>query len=273
MSQQPGEIIASAIQIIMILSLNNLSATISSSIALSGINLQLEAGTVTAIIGPNGAGKTSLLRTICKDLPVTGGSVSFNGRDNSAWSAQDKATCLAILPQHSALEFPFSVNEVVTMGRIPHSTSAKRNQQIVQEALILVDREHLAERSYVNLSGGEKQRVQLARVAAQIWESVDNGGRCLILDEPSASLDLAHQEMIVRMFKFFSAQGVAILVVLHDLNLAAKCANQLLVLNDGKTAALGSPESVITQELLKGVFSIDAKIQKNPLSDTPMVVT
>ncbi len=257
----------------MILSLNNLSATISSNITLTDINLQLEAGTVTAIIGPNGAGKTSLLRAICKDLPITNGSITFNGRDNSTWTAQDKATCLAVLPQHSALEFPFSVNEVVTMGRIPHSTSTKRNQHIVQEALTLVDCKHLAQRSYVNLSGGEKQRVQLARVAAQIWESVDSGSRCLILDEPSASLDLAHQEMIVRMFKFFSAQGVAILVVLHDLNLAAKCAHQLLVLKDAKTAALGSPESVISQKMLKEVFSIDAQIQTNPLSDTPMVLT
>lgn len=257
----------------MTLKLHNVSARISSQISLIDIEVEVAAGSVTVVIGPNGAGKTSLLRAICNDLPLSGGTIKLNDKITSQWDSQSKATLLAILPQRSSLEFPFTVTEVVTMGRIPHSTSSSQNRDIVTKALALVDCNHLASRSFVNLSGGEKQRVQLARVAAQVWDAVDAGERCLILDEPTASLDLAHQEMIVRMFEFFTAQGVAILVVLHDLNLAAKCANQILVLKDGRSAAIGTPEKVLTEDMLKTVFSISAKVISNPVNGKPMVVT
>ena len=257
----------------MTLKLINVSAPISSSYALQGIEFNLNGGGVTAIIGPNGAGKTSLLRAICGDLVTSSGEILLNGKDSRHWSVQDKALCTAVLPQHSLLDFPFSAQEVVIMGRIPHSTSAKHNSEIVHEALGLVDCQHLATRSYISLSGGEKQRVQLARVVAQIWEPVDIGQRCLILDEPSASLDLAHQEMVVDLFRYFTQQGVAILVVLHDLNLAAKCASEIVVLEDGKMAAFGTPEQVMTQALLKDVFNTSALVQTNPLTGTPLVIT
>lgn len=257
----------------MTLKLHNVSARISSQISLVDIELEVEAGSVTAVIGPNGAGKTSLLRAICSDLPLTGGVIKLNDKVMSQWDVESKATLLAILPQRSSLEFPFTVEEVVTMGRIPHSTSNGQNRDIVTKALTLVDCNHLADRSFINLSGGEKQRVQLARVAAQVWDTVGTGNRCLILDEPTASLDLAHQEMIVRMFEFFTAQSVAILVVLHDLNLAAKCADQILVLNGGRSAAIGTPESVLTEGMLNDVFSVSAKIISNPLNSKPMIVT
>jgi iron complex transport system ATP-binding protein len=257
----------------MTLKLHNVSAVISSDISLVDIELEVEAGGVTAVIGPNGAGKTSLLRAICSDLALSGGVIKLNDKATSQWDAQAKAMLLAILPQRSSLEFPFTVEEVVAMGRIPHSTSNSQNRDIVNKALALVDCNHLVARSFINLSGGEKQRVQLARVAAQVWDEIDGGERCLILDEPTASLDLAHQEMIVRMFNFFAAQGVAILVVLHDLNLAAKCANQILVLKDGHSAAIGTPETVLTEDMLKEVFSISAKVISNPVNGKPMVVT
>lgn len=257
----------------MTLKLNKISATISSEISLSHIDMEVEPGDITVIVGPNGAGKTSLLRAICNDLPLTAGQVLFNNKETGAWPTESKATLLAILPQRSTLDFPFTVEEVVTMGRIPHSTSNSHNQEIVRQALALVDCNHLSSRSFISLSGGEKQRVQLARVAAQIWEPVSGGERCLILDEPTASLDLAHQEMIIKMFEFFSDQGVAIIVVLHDLNLTAKCANQILVLDKGSCAVMGTPEQVITEEMLQNVFSISAKVVSNPLNSKPMVVT
>lgn len=257
----------------MTLKLHKVSATISSQISLIDIEFEVAAGSVTAVIGPNGAGKTSLLRAICSDLPLSDGVIKLNDQAIFQWDVETKATLLAILPQRSSLEFPFTVEEVVMMGRIPHSTSNGQNRNIVNKALALVDCCHLASRSFINLSGGEKQRVQLARVAAQVWDAVAAGERCLILDEPTASLDLAHQEMIVRMFEFFAAQGVAILVVLHDLNLAAKCANQILVLHNGRSAAIGAPERVLTEAMLTDVFSIAAKVVSNPLNGKPMVVT
>lgn len=257
----------------MTLKLINVSAPISSTYFLRDIEFRLDPGSVTAIIGPNGAGKTSLLRAICGELAISAGDILFNGKHSHLWPEREKAECMAVLPQHSLLDFPFSAHEVVFMGRIPHSTSARHNTAIVEKALGLVDCQHLANRSYINLSGGEKQRVQLARVAAQIWEPVDIGQRCLILDEPSASLDLAHQEMVVEMFRFFANQGVAILVVLHDLNLAAKCAREIVVLDEGKMVSLGTPEQVMTEAMLKEVFSISAMVQSNPLSGTPLIIT
>lgn len=257
----------------MTLNLRSVSAPISSTYSLRDIEFRLDAGGVTAVIGPNGAGKTSLLRAICGELPISAGEILFNGKHSHAWHEREKALCMAVLPQHSLLDFPFSVHEVVTMGRIPHNTSARHNREIVDQALGLVDCQHLKDRSYINLSGGEKQRVQLARVAAQIWEPVEIGQRCLILDEPSASLDLAHQEMVVDMFRFFAGQGVAILVVLHDLNLAAKCASEIVVLEEGKMVSFGTPEQVVTEAMLKEVFSISAVVQSNPLSGTPLIIT
>jgi iron complex transport system ATP-binding protein len=257
----------------MTLKLTNVSAPISSYYALQDIGFNLASGDVTAVIGPNGAGKTSLLRAICGDLPVSSGGIEFNDKDFRSWAVAEKAVCMAVLPQHSLLDFPFSAHEVVNMGRIPHSTSAKHNSEIVDKALSLVDCQHLATRSYLTLSGGEKQRVQLARVAAQVWEPVAIGQRCLILDEPSASLDLAHQEMVVELFRHFTKQGAAIVVVLHDLNLAAKCATEIVVLENGKMAAFGTPEQVMTQTLLKEVFNTSALVQVNPLSGTPLIIT
>ncbi len=257
----------------MSLQIKGLCARISSTIALDEIEFTVASGQITAIIGPNGAGKTSLLRAICGDLPISKGEVLFNKIPASQWPLEQRAQCMAVLPQQSLLEFPFSAHEVVTMGRIPHSSAARENNAIVNAALALVDCQHLAERSWLSLSGGEKQRVQLARVAAQVWQPTQAGQRFILLDEPSASLDLAHQEMVVELLRFFAQQGVAILVVLHDLNLAAKSANNIVVLEDGKMAANGPPNLIITEALLKDVFNANALVQLNPLDGTPLVIT
>ena len=254
------------------LEINNVSAKISEALSLNDIDLTLQAGEVVSIIGPNGAGKTSLLRAICNELPIHAGTISLSERAINEWLPASRARLLAILPQRSSLDFPFTVNEVVTMGRIPHDTSHRRNQQIVSEALALVDCEQFAARSYISLSGGEKQRVQLARVAAQIWEEQD-GHRCLILDEPSSSLDLAHQEMVLQMIRSFAAKGVAVLTVLHDLNLASKCAHRIMAISEGTVAACGSPAEVLTQELLSEEFNISASISTNERDGSVLVVT
>jgi len=255
------------------LQLSNVSAAIAAGIALEHIDLSVDAGEVAVVIGPNGAGKTSLLRAICNDLPLGAGSILCNGRATGDWPVERKATWLSVLPQRSTLDFPFTVEEVAALGRIPHDTSSRRNREIALAALELVDCGQLSRRLYLNLSGGEKQRVQLARVAAQIWEAVPGARRCLILDEPTASLDLAHQAMIVDMLRYFAGQGVAILAVLHDLNLAARCAHRILVLDRGRTAAVGAPREVLTGRLLSEVFQAELRVEANPLDGRPLVIT
>lgn len=254
------------------LELNHVHADIGGNLKLTDISVSVAAGEVTAIIGPNGAGKTSLLRAICNELELTAGSVKFSGTEMKDWSIQARAQLMAVLPQRSYLEFPFTVAEVVSMGRIPHDTSDQHNKQVINDALELVDGRQFMDRFYLQLSGGEKQRVQLARVAAQIWEAQERG-RCLLLDEPSASLDLAHQAMIVQMVQHFSGQGVAVLLVLHDLNLASKCADQLLVLQQGQVVARGKPKEVLTEQLIADTFGVDALVRTSEKDGSPVVIT
>ncbi|MDP1520126.1 heme ABC transporter ATP-binding protein [Porticoccus litoralis] len=250
----------------------NLSLNVAGFSLLRNINLNVEPGKVTAVIGANGAGKTSLLRLLTGEQKASDGEVMFNGRGLGDWQPQHLARMMAVLPQHSRLDFPFTAREVVTLGRIPHATGIARDAQIVNDALQAVDGGYLDKRYYTQMSGGEKQRVQLARVLAQIWEPVDDGQRVLMLDEPTSAFDLAHQQLTLTIMRSLAEQGVGVLVVIHDLNLAARCADQLLVLSCGEIAASGEPGEVLTPELIRDVFHVEATIAVNPLTGTPMVL-
>lgn len=249
-----------------------LSFSIAGFSLLRDIDLRVEPGKVTAIIGPNGAGKTSLLRLLTGEQRPTAGNIALSGRPLGDWSSTQLASVMAVLPQSSRLDFPFTAREVVMMGRIPHATGLVRDTAIVDAALAAVDGSYLDKRFYTHMSGGEKQRVQLARVLAQIWEPVTDHARVLILDEPTSSFDLAHQQLTITNMRSFAAQGVGVLVVIHDLNMAARCADQLLVLSCGRIAAFGSPQQVLTATTIKQVFNVDVSIGINPLTGTPLVI-
>lgn len=249
-----------------------LSFSIAGFSLLRDIDLCVEPGKVTAIIGPNGAGKTSLLRLLTGEQRPTAGNIALSGRPLGDWSPTQLARVMAVLPQSSRLDFPFTAREVVMMGRIPHATGLVRDTAIVDAALAAVDGSYLDKRFYTHMSGGEKQRVQLARVLAQIWEPVTDHARVLILDEPTSSFDLAHQQLTITNMCSFAAQGVGVLVVIHDLNMAARCADQLLVLSCGRIAAFGSPQQVLTATTIKQVFNVDVSIGINPLTGTPLVI-
>ncbi|WP_438951161.1 heme ABC transporter ATP-binding protein [Porticoccus sp.] len=249
-----------------------LSLSVAEFSLLRDIDLRMEPGKVTAIIGPNGAGKTSLLRLLTGEQTPTAGNVALSGQPLGDWSSKRLARVMAVLPQSSRLDFPFTAREVVMMGRIPHATGLVRDTAIVDAALAAVDGSYLDKRFYTHMSGGEKQRVQLARVLAQIWEPVDDHDRVLILDEPTSSFDLAHQQLTIANMRSFAAQGVGVLVVIHDLNMAARCADQLLVLSCGRIAASGSPQQVLTASTIKQVFNVDVSIGINPLTGTPLVI-
>ena len=158
------------------------------------------------------------------------------------------------------------------MGRIPHATGLVKDTEIVDAALSAVGGSYLDKRFYTQMSGGEKQRVQLARVLAQIWEPDASGDRFLILDEPTSSFDLAHQQLTLEIVRGFARQGVGVLMVIHDLNLAAGCADQLVMLSCGKIAAQGSPETVLTTAMIKDVFNVDASIGLHPKTGSPLVI-
>ncbi|MBT5330911.1 MAG: ATP-binding cassette domain-containing protein, partial [Porticoccaceae bacterium] len=191
------------------------------------------------------------------------GEISFNYKDLSGWNRRDLARNLAVLPQQSVLNFPFTGREVVSLARTPHDTGNQIDTEIVDQVLDYLDANYLADRLYPRLSGGEQQRIQLARVLAQIWDKADQP-RLLLLDEPSSYFDLAHQQMLIELVHQLAQRNIAVLIVLHDINMAMACSDRIAVLSCGRLKAFGKTDEVITPELLKSVFSVEARFVIDP---------
>jgi len=243
-------------------------------ILLDGVDLTVAPGRVTAVVGPNGAGKSTLLRLIAGELTATTGHVLVDGRELATVPLPEIATRRAVMPQSCSLAFPFRVAEVVMLGRTPHvrRSEADRDREAVAGALEYAGVAHLSDRRYPTLSGGERQRVDFARAIAQVWAPADSGDRTLMLDEPTASLDLARQHELLGAVRRFAAQGVGVLVVIHDLNLAARYADDLLVLKRGRAVAHGTPWSVLTPEGIHDAFGFPVVVTHHPCHDCPLVV-
>ncbi|MCB1842122.1 MAG: heme ABC transporter ATP-binding protein [Halioglobus sp.] len=239
---------------------------------LQTISMALSPGTVLALAGPNGAGKSSLLQLIAGDIPLAGGRLELNGKPLRAWSHTERAQQIAYLPQMSLLNFPYTVREVALLGRIPHNSGAARDTRFAEQAMRATDTLTLGERLYTRLSGGEKQRTQLARVFAQIEDEGSLAGKVLLLDEPTSALDLAHQEQILSAVHALADRGCAVILVIHDLNLAARVADQLLVLDAGRQIALGTPSDVLTVELLRAVFHVDVTLFHAAPGGVPVIM-
>ena len=239
---------------------------------LDAVDLTVQPGQVLAVVGPNGAGKTSLLKALVGELTPQQGQVLQQDRRLADWPVEVRAQLLGVLPQQSPLNFPFRVAEVVGLGRYPHHTGAKKDAAIVAGALAAVDASHLQVRTYTTLSGGEKQRVHLARVLAQVWEASALGERYLLLDEPTAALDLAHQHVILQTARRMAQQGVGVLVILHDLNLAGHYADQIVMLKNGRIAASGDAAQVLSADNIAEVFDIAVEVIAHPHSARPLIV-
>ncbi len=237
---------------------------------LAEIDLELCPGELLGVLGPNGAGKSSLLAALSGELPPAAGRVLLDGRALEAWPGRDRAQRLAVLPQSPSLSFPFAVEEVVAMGRLPHATGQVHDAEVVAAALAAADIAHLAGRSYLALSGGERQRVQLARVLAQLWPG--RAGQVLLLDEPTAMLDPLHQHAILQAVRRLAARGVAVLTVLHDLNLAARYCDRLLLLGAGRIQALGTPQQVLQPASIEAVFGLEVLVQSHPERGHPLII-
>ncbi len=239
--------------------------------SLQQIELELAAGEVLGVIGPNGAGKTSLLKLLSGDISPTGGNYELLGKAISAWEPMPRARVLAVLPQLSLLNFPYTVEEVILLGRTPHRSGLDSDRQVLREVLSATDTAALQGRIYTQLSGGEKQRVQLARVFAQIWRD-EGSPRLLLLDEPTTALDLAHQQLIMESVKGLAKTGCGVVIVAHDFNLVAAMADQVVAVSGGQLVSRGSPETVLTQNLFEEVFGVRVIISTHPESGHPLVI-
>jgi iron complex transport system ATP-binding protein len=225
------------------------------------VNIALAPGELVALVGPNGAGKSTLLHVLLGLLPPARGAVSLEGRPISLLSRRSIAQKIAFLPQEVRSDFAFTVRELVGMGRLPHlgrfRPEGPADVAAIEDAMARTATTPYAERLVSELSGGERQRVVLARAIAQ---STD----VLLLDEPTASLDVEHQLEVIRLIRTLVEAGKAAAIALHDLSLAARFADRVVVLSEGRIAAEGPPAEVITEELLSRHFRIRARIEHAP---------
>ena len=252
----------------------NVSVSIGGRRIISNIDFEIRQGELAAIVGPNGSGKTTFLRALSGELPYSG-SVTMNGRDIASMKAWESASVRAVLPQATALSFPFTVREIVKLGLTGGRSGvlAGEDEQLPERALARVDLEGFAGRFYQELSGGEQQRVQLARVLCQVWAPVLDGvPRYLFLDEPVSSLDIKHQLIIMNIARDFARRGGGVVAILHDLNLTAMFAERIFVMHRGKLAAAGSPQDVFSDDLISKVFECRLKVGALPAAGTPFVL-
>lgn len=256
-----------------ILNIRGLCFAVGAAALLDDIHMQVGPGEIMAIVGPNGAGKTTLLKAVCGDIVPTQGEIQLNGIAIDAWPRQQRARHVAVLPQLSVLNFPYTVEEVVGLGRIPHSSGARIDQGIIAEAMRAMDISYLQGRLYTKLSGGEKQRTQLARVMAQIWRKDDAAQRLLLLDEPTTALDLGHQQQLMGAIVDFAKQGVAVVMVVHDINIAARYADSVTAISCGRSLAQGAVDDVMTETMLKNLFNADIRMVEDPLTKRRVVIS
>lgn len=237
---------------------------------LHDVSLTLSPGDFVGVIGPNGCGKSTLLAALTGWLALRGGEVRLLGRPLADYATHDIARQVAVVPQSSVPAFSFTVRETVEMGRYPHlgrfAALNAEDRRLVDEAMAITDVAHLHDRPVDRLSGGEYQRVTIARALAQ-------HPRVLLLDEPTAHLDLGHQQAIFELLmELHTTRQMAVLCVSHDINLAAEYCRQLLLMSAGRVITIGTPEAVITEEYLHAVYGTLVRVHANPYSGQPLVV-
>lgn len=248
----------------------DLSVELGRASILGGMRFTAHPGRVTAIVGPNGSGKTTLLRALTGEIAARGtctlDDIPIGPRNAAALAARR-----GVLPQSSRLAFPFTVEEVVRMGQLAGRFADRPG--LVAQALDRVGLRHMAGRIHQDLSGGEQQRVQLARVLAQIWEPTGRkGANWLFLDEPVASLDVGQQLSVIRLARDFAQAGGGVVAVMHDLNLTAMFADAVTVLQEGRIAAEGPPPDVLTTETLSRVYECDLRVSTPPPGNMPYIL-
>ena len=252
------------------IAVSDLNLYFSNKQILRDLTFQVAGGKFFIIIGPNGSGKTTLLRAISGLQKTDGGSISIFERRLADYSRRELARVIAVVPQQIPIDFPFRVAETVLMGRTPHlglaALERKEDFRLAEEAMQFTDISHLSERRLDQLSGGERQRVIIARALCQ-------QPRIILLDEPTAALDPAHQMKIMDLMeRLRSERNTTVIMISHDLNLAAMYGEKLLLLKEGGIESVGTPHAVLNRELLERIYGCSMQVDSNPLGNMPRII-
>ena len=250
---------------------DELSVRVGAKALINDVSLSIQSGETVALVGPNGAGKSTLLRVLSGEIKPSKGGIRLKGRDPRAYKPQALALHRAVLAQHINVAFPFSVAEVVRMGA--GETRGAAIDALVDGALTEVDMTTMRDRIIGTLSGGEQQRVHLARVLVQLsCGEAKHGPGILLLDEPTASLDLCHQLDLLEIIKRCNSRGTTIITIMHDLNLSVLFAGRIVALHQGRVARDGTPQCTITDDMLAQVFEVAGAANHAPSAGLPFVL-
>ncbi|KMQ63207.1 heme ABC transporter ATP-binding protein [Chryseobacterium angstadtii] len=238
---------------------------------LDGIDIALEYGEFLAIVGPNGAGKSSLLSVLANEIKSKH-TILFKDKDITRWEIKELSQHKAKFSQHNSNDIPLEVKDVIMMGRYPYfdTQPGKEDLEAMNSMMDQTDIFHLKDREYNTLSGGEKQRVHLSRVMAQLENSIAH--KLVFLDEPLNNLDIKHQYRALEIIKSFTQKANSAIVVLHDLNLAAQFADKILLMKSGKVSAYGTPQEVFTADNISQAYNFPCTICEHPITNNPMII-
>ena len=252
----------------------NISFSVGKKQILKNVSASFLPGEFNMILGPNGSGKSSFLKIFSGEINRFQGTVLYDNKKIKELRKEELAKKRAVMSQQADLGFPLLVEEVVMMGRYPHFTfnPNKKDVTICNEVIERMNLVEFKERNYLTLSGGEKQRVQFARVLAQVWEKPADGYRYLFLDEPLNSLDISYQHEFLQAAVELIKDQTVLIAVMHDINLAAHYADNLFFLKEGEMVVHGSPKDILTENILEKVFNVKTKVIENPVTGKPLVI-
>lgn len=239
---------------------------------LNFVSIDVKPGLFTAIAGPNGAGKSSLLKILANETASYQGKVTVNGKPMKSYDIAALSKVRAVLPQSTHLQFSFTVKQIVMLGTHYHKNSVAQNEKICEEVMALTEVTEWRDRNYLTLSGGEQQRVNLARVLAQVWEERPYA-RYILLDEPTSNLDIAQKQLIFSLVRYACLRNIGVLAIVHDLNQIAQFADTIYFMRNGNVVAHGGTKAVFTKENIEETFSCKVNVHHDPATNSPYILT
>jgi iron complex transport system ATP-binding protein len=252
----------------------NISFSVGKKQILKNVSASFLPGEFNMILGPNGSGKSSFLKIFSGEINKFQGTVLYDDKKIKELRKEELAKKRAVMSQQADLGFPLLVEEVVMMGRYPHFTfnPNKKDVAICNQVIERMNLVEFKERNYLTLSGGEKQRVQYARVLAQVWEKPTDGYRYLFLDEPLNSLDISYQHEFLQVAVELVKENTVLVAVMHDINLAAHYADNLFFFKEGELITQGRPGDILTENVIERIFSVKTRVIENPVTGKPLVI-